>query len=92
MPSEKRRYRRKQLERIGWIGREDGSSVYCAVRDVSDGGAKLSGGGVCDAPDDFLLSFSANHRVTRHCRVVRRGEREIAVRFTAPPNPKPSES
>ncbi|MGP0093945.1 MAG: PilZ domain-containing protein [Xanthobacteraceae bacterium] len=83
MPREKRKHRRRQLERSGWIRLGDGSSVYCVIKDVSDAGAKLSGGGVQEAPDYFVLSFSPDHKVTRGCRVIRRAEGEIAVRFTA---------
>jgi hypothetical protein len=83
MPREKRKHRRRPLDRAGWIRPGDGSSVYCVIKDVSDAGAKLSGGGVHEAPDHFVLSFSTDHKVTRGCRVVRRAEGEIAVRFTA---------
>jgi len=57
--------------------------MLCMLRDISTGGAKLSGGLVHELPDRFLLMLSRDHKVTRWCEVVRRAENEIGVRFTA---------
>ena len=53
------------------------------IRSISEGGAKLSGGGVHDLPGHFVLSLSRDHKVSRPCRVVQRSDHEIDVQFTS---------
>jgi hypothetical protein len=82
MSREKRRYSRRQLDRAAWIRLGDGSTVLCMIRDISEGGARLTGGGVHQVPDRFVLSLSKDHKVSRWCRVVRRTDQELGVTFT----------
>ena len=82
MSREKRKHARRLLDRMAWVKRRDGLAVMCIIKDISEGGARLSGGGVNDLPDHFVLSLSADHKVCRPCRVVRRHEGEIGVQFT----------
>ena len=48
--------------------------VNCVICDISAGGAKLTVGNH-DMPDDFIQVFK------RHCRVVRRMEGQVGVKF-----------
>jgi hypothetical protein len=94
MSRENRKHPRRQLERAAWIKLGNGSTILCMIRDISEGGARLSGGGVHDVPDHFVLSPSRDHRVSRPCRVVRRSDHEIGVQFTSSgghDTPTPSE-
>ena len=83
MSREKRKHPRRPLDRAAWVRLADGSTISCKIRDISEGGARLSGGGVHDVPDHFVLSLSIDHKVSRRCRVVRRTDYEIGVQFTA---------
>jgi hypothetical protein len=82
MSRENRKHTRRQLERMAWIKRHNGSTVMCIIKDISEGGARLCGGGIDDLPDHFVLSLSVDHKVSRPCRVVRRAQGEIGVLFS----------
>ena len=58
------------------------STLACAVRDVSEKGARLRISGSIDAPDTFEL-FIELDGVWVDCEVVWRGAGEIGVRFTS---------
>jgi PilZ domain len=53
----------------------------CQMRDVSSTGAKLMHEIEDEMPERFLLSFSRDGKVRRHCQVVWKKEKEIGVRF-----------
>ena len=72
------------MDRTAWIKLHDGTTVMCIVRDISEGGAKLVGGGLDQLPDLFVLSLSRNQKVSRPCRVVRRTEGELGISFSKP--------
>ncbi|MGP0088594.1 MAG: PilZ domain-containing protein [Xanthobacteraceae bacterium] len=83
MSRENRKHCRRPLSRAAWVRRSDGSTVLCMVRDISEGGARLTGGGLNQVPDHFALLLSRDQKVSRWCRVVRRTDHEIGVQFTA---------
>jgi len=55
----------------------------CQMKDVSQSGAKLVHKIEDEMPAQFLLAFSRNGQVRRHCQVVWKKENEIGVRFVS---------
>ena len=83
MPAEQRKWRRKPIGADGFLYAVDGQQIGpCEVRDVSEGGAMLvfSGGG--ELPAQFVLTFSRNGQVRRHCDLVWRTANHFGIRFT----------
>jgi hypothetical protein len=80
------RDRRKNF-RVEWnspgtiYDREGGSGYHCIVKDLSNGGVKISGVAVADVPDQFTLYIAGDSK-TRKCEVLWRKADSLGVRFT----------
>ena len=74
--------RRRMLKGGTICFNERHSTLPCAVRDVSEEGARLRISGSIDAPDTFEL-FIELDGIWVECEVVWRGRGEIGVRFTS---------
>ena len=75
--SERRKTTRHDISYLAQIDPGDGSApLSCIISDISLGGAKLTVGGK-DVPEEFTLLFR------RRCRVTRRADGQIGVRFVA---------
>ncbi|MBI2714230.1 MAG: PilZ domain-containing protein [Rhizobiales bacterium] len=84
MLPEKRKARRRSLERRVWIDLGDGSPVVeCVLRDISNTGGKLLFTAPKELPDQFVLRLSMDGRVARKCRGVWKSGNEIGVTFLA---------
>jgi hypothetical protein len=59
-------------------------TLPCAVRDISDGGARLRIDGSITVPDTFELIIEIDG-LEAFCEVVSRRGNEVSVRFTSPP-------
>jgi hypothetical protein len=60
------------------------SGYRCIVKDLSNGGAKISGVAAADVPDQFTL-FIAGDSKTRKCEVLWRKADSLGVKFTDRP-------
>jgi hypothetical protein len=92
------RERRKNF-RVEW---NSSASIYdcdgnwghsCVVKDLSNGGAKITAVPVSDVPDQFMLRIARGSRGTRKCHVLWRSPDALGVEFTdrfagAEPNTK----
>lgn len=84
MLPEKRKARRRSLERRVWIDLGDGSPVVeCMLRDISNTGGKLIFTEPKELPEQFVLRLVMDGRVARKCRVVWKSGNEIGVAFVA---------
>jgi hypothetical protein len=72
--------RRKALKGARIIFNDGASSFSCAVRDISDEGAKLSIDDTAHVPDFFLLMFD-DERPSQQCSVKWRSARTLGVQF-----------
>lgn len=83
---EARRSKRKGFDYVGLLDLCDGEQPRpCQVRDISDGGARLTV--FTDArtiPDTFNLLLSPTAKVQRACRVAWRSGTEVGVQFLKP--------
>ena len=83
------RDRRKNF-RVEWnspgtiYSREGGSGYHCIVKDLSNGGVKISGVAVADVPDQFTLHIAGDSK-TRECEVLWRKADSLGVKFTDRP-------
>lgn len=74
---------------------ENGTGSFpCLVRDMSTTGAQLELRSGWDNPFSSGVSLNDKvrlvlrmHRVVYECKIVRRGERVLGLKFTAPPKP-----
>jgi hypothetical protein len=84
MPSDKRKWRRKQIGADGFLYTCDGQQIGpCEVKDVSAGGAMLVLSAADELPPEFVLALSRNTQVRRHCQLVWQAMKHVGVRFTA---------
>ncbi len=60
-----------------------GPPLSCAMKDVSELGARIVVDEPALAPQEFLILLS--HKLTRWCRVSWRSEREIGIEFVGEP-------
>jgi hypothetical protein len=89
--AELRRHRRKQINYSASIISADGSPPRrCALRDVSESGARLIFETDEATPDEFILLLSANGSTRRHGRAVWRAELEMGVTFLREAPHKPT--
>ena len=83
-PEEPRAAARRRMLKAGMVCfNERHSTLPCAVRDLSDEGARLRLSGSIDAPDTFEL-FIELDGVWVDCEVVWRSNDEIGVAFISP--------
>jgi hypothetical protein len=84
MEGENRKAIRRRLAQHAMLRTIAGRQINgCIVRDISDLGARLSVLGAAALPDNFDLILSSNGGVSRRCRVVWRGEKDVGVEFIA---------
>jgi len=75
---------RRPTSATGYLYSTDGWPLgECQMKDISQTGAMLVHEIGDDMPAQFLLSFSRNGQVRRHCRVIWKKEKQIGVRFVA---------
>jgi c-di-GMP-binding flagellar brake protein YcgR len=78
--SERRHDRRRKTLKSAKIIFNNNQSVFdCAVRDLSETGAKLALGDLLPLPSHFKLVL--HDGMTHECEVIRHTGREIGVRF-----------
>lgn len=77
---EKRKSVRQRTLLYGEIVCTGGLVLSCAVRDISEGGAKLVFGNPFGVPDRFELHIAAKHQVM-HCEVRWRRGNQVGVQF-----------
>jgi PilZ domain len=56
--------------------------LACVVKDLSNGGAKITTAPVGDIPDEFMLRFIRGVRGKRKCKVLWRTRDALGVEFT----------
>jgi len=87
--AERRQSTRRRVLKGGVVAFNDRHvTLPCAVRDLSDGGARLRIEGSMTAPDTFELIIEIDG-LEAACEVVSRRGNEVSVRFTAPPRMVP---
>jgi hypothetical protein len=88
---DKRRTPRLEIERTVHA-LTDATSISCKLSDVSKSGARLTLDAASSLPDEFELLLKDDIR--KWCRVMRRSEKHVGIKFIAAPNPAdtPSES
>jgi len=78
---ENRRFdERKRVTKQATIYTERGDSLPCSIRNISQGGAKIVLAATDKLPERFELLIAGEDR-RRQCHIVRRGSKEIGVRF-----------
>ena len=91
MSTHRRASPRRNTQQPGLICNSDGSIVSsCVMTDVSATGAKLILDGAPEVPDEFVLLLSKGGKVHRRCKVIRRFETGIAVKFVLPLAARPT--
>jgi len=88
-PVERRQSPRRRVLKGGVVAFNDRYvTLPCAVRDISDGGARLRIEGSITAPDTFELIIEIDG-LEAACEVVSRRGNEVSVRFVSPPRKMP---
>ena len=86
MSSDRRKFRRRHLERGAVLSAEDGSVIAeCVVSDVSIGGACITIDESVKLPEKFKLLLSQIGNVHRNCLVAWRTKTQIGVKFFPDP-------
>ena len=87
MLRDRRKNFRVEWNSPGTIYNREGESGYrCIVKDLSNGGVKISGVAVADVPDQFRLLIAGDSK-TRICEVLWRKADSLGVKFTDRPAP-----
>ena len=82
MSRERRRNIRVEWHSPGKIYDGDGDLLTrCVIKDLSNGGAKVTGVAVGEIPDEFLLRIARGAVGTRKCRALWRNATTIGVEF-----------
>jgi hypothetical protein len=58
---------------------------HCILKDLSDGGGKITGVAVKEVPDRFMLRFARGARGLRECKVVWRSSYDLGIAFSDRP-------
>jgi len=78
---------RRDHIRVEWQSRatiyacNDDRNRHCVVKDLSDGGARITGIAVSDVPENFMLRFARGPRGLRRCKVLWRSVDALGVEF-----------
>ena len=80
--------RRRVFKRVKAVFNASQSVIDCVMRDISEGGARLSCVQAAGLPAQFGLVFLAEHEM-RDVRVVWRKLDEVGVAFTSAPRRAP---
>jgi PilZ domain len=90
VPADRRKDSRRKLDQPCWIdagpGLPPNKGQLC---DVSPSGARLICEDSVELPDQFNLYMTHDGSVGRKCKVVRRADNEIGLRFLSRKVPKP---
>jgi hypothetical protein len=84
---DKRNAPRLDLERPVQIVGLNTSPIVCTLSDVSKSGARLAVADPSAVPDEFEIQFKDDLR--KWCRVMRRSEKHIGIKFVHRPQPSP---
>jgi hypothetical protein len=85
MKDELRTHIRAEWVAAGTIYTGDGAGGRpCMVRNLSDGGAKITDIAADNMPDEFMLTLTPKRGPSRKCEVVWRRKHEMGVRFIEP--------
>jgi hypothetical protein len=87
-PPDKRNAPRLDLERPVQIIVGDAPPIPCSLSDVSKSGARVMVADPAAVPDEFELLLKNDLR--KWCKVMRRAEKHVGIKFVAPPQPAPS--
>jgi hypothetical protein len=84
MSTDKRRSKRRPIGQRAWVDFGPDTRLHqCFIKDMSDTGARLALAVSAHVPHEFVLQFSPDGSVGRHCQVRWRSGIEIGVKFTA---------
>ena len=79
---ERRKARRRPISSFVWVAPlQRNETATFRLFDISSGGARICIGPDIPLPKNFLMLFTADARVRRHCEVVWRDEAFAGVRF-----------
>lgn len=82
MSVDKRSKKRRPIHGRALICAVDGAAIgECRLSDVSETGAQIRYSEVAALPPEFILVFSKNGKVRRHCVMVWRSDVAAGVRF-----------
>ena len=87
-PQDKRNAPRLDLERPVQIIAGDAPPIPCSLSDVSKSGARVAVADPAAVPDEFELLLKNDLR--KWCKVMRRSETHVGIKFVAPTQPAPS--
>jgi hypothetical protein len=77
-----RKRRRKTLQYPAWILTGPGDAPRkCMLSDISDTGARVTGLGEDDLPQEFVLLLAKDGSTRRRCRQVWRNDGRVGVEF-----------
>ena len=88
-PADKRRSPRRRQLKDGKVVLSNWTTVDCTIRDVSDGGVRLTFGGPTGLPEMFKLLFVSGHCM-RDVRTVWQKGLSAGLEFTGPEYPPPA--
>lgn len=80
---DKRSAPRREIERTAHIEIASGPPIPCTLSDVSQSGGRLALQDTASLPEEFILALRDDLR--RWCRIMRRSDREVGVKFIAAP-------
>ncbi len=80
---DKRANPRREITRPARIELGDGTTLDCALSDVSQNGARIALDNAAAVPEEFVLVLRDDLR--RHCRAMRRADNSLGVMFIAEP-------
>ena len=88
MRTDHRTHTLKDTQRSCWISLNGQPGLSrCHARDIFEAGARISCENPSAVPNDFMLYFTSDGKVGRHCKVVWRSRDEIGVQFVGREHP-----
>jgi hypothetical protein len=78
---------RRENVRVEWASKatiDDGKGhwQHCVLKDLSDGGGKITGVAVSEVPDRLMLRFARGARGLRECKVIWRSSDGVGIEFS----------